>query len=97
MHDAAPRAHALHVARADHAAVADAVAVRQLAFKHIAEDFHVAMPMAAEAGAGRDPVFVDHPQRAEAHLLRIVIIGKGKGMPGIQPAVIRMAALGAFA
>ena len=42
---------------------------------------------------GRDPVLVDDAQRAEAHVLGIVIVGERKAMEALQPAVIGVAAL----
>ena len=91
--DAAAGAHALHIARPDHAAIADAVLVAQFAFQHIGDDFHVAVAMGAKAAAGRDTVFIDHAQRAEAHMLRIVVVGERKAVPGIQPSMVGMTAL----
>src|SRR5262249_15679798 len=38
-----------------------------------------------------------HAQRAEAHVLGIVVIGEGEGVPGIQPPVIEVPALSGFA
>ncbi len=43
---------------------------------------------------GLDAVFINDPQRAEMHVLGIVIVRKRKAVPGIQPAVLRVAALG---
>jgi hypothetical protein len=34
----------------------------------------------AEAHPGLDPVLVDHAQRAETHVGRIVIVGEGKAV-----------------
>ena len=55
------------------------------------------MGMLAKALAGGDAVFVDYPQRAKAHLAGIVIIGEGKGVIGVQPAMIGVSAVLAFA
>jgi hypothetical protein len=65
---AASRAHALHVARADRGTRAGGIAVRQLAFQHVADDLHVAVAVRAEARARHHAVLVDHPQRAELHV-----------------------------
>jgi hypothetical protein len=51
------------------------------------------MAMRTEAGAGRDAVFIDDPQGAEAHVRGIPVLGKGETVPGIKPAMLRMAAL----
>src|SRR6266581_7511784 len=68
------RAHQLDLARPEHAAIAHAVFVLQRAFEHIAEDLHLPMRVRAETLPGRDAVIVDHSQRAEANMRRIVIV-----------------------
>ena len=101
-------AHALHVARPDHTrrlallgarglAVAHVVLVCQRAVEHVADDLHVAVAMGAEAGARGDAVFVDDPQVAHAHVGRVVVVGKGKAVPTVQPAVLGMATVGSLA
>ena len=57
--DARPRAHALHLARADHRAVAEAVLVLKRAFENVGDDLHIVVGVAGEAAAGRDAVVVD--------------------------------------
>ena len=73
MPDAGAGAHALDIAGVDGRAVAHAVLVRKAAFEHVADDLHIPMPVRTEPLAGGDAVFVDHPQRAELHVLRIVV------------------------
>jgi len=90
-------AHALHFAGADGLDVAHAVAVRQPALQHVGDDLHVAVAVGAKAGAGRDPVFVDHAQIAPAHVRRVVVVGKRKRVVALQPAVIGVATFGAAA
>ena len=85
---AAAGAHELDLAGLEHTAISEAVFVLQLAFQNIAEDFHVSMRMRPETLTPSDPVVVDHTQRAKAHVRRIVIIGEGKGVVGIQPTVV---------
>src|SRR5262245_43932717 len=51
------------------------------------------MGMGAEAQSRLNAVLIDHPQRAEAHVSWIVIIGKRKRVIGIQPAMIEMSPL----
>src|ERR1700674_54414 len=46
------------------------------------------MTMGAKTGAGLHPIFVDHAQGTEFDVLRVVIIGKGKCMKGLEPAVV---------
>ena len=92
MRHSAACAHELNLARLEHAAVAHAVLVLQRAFEHVAEDLHVAMRMRAETLTGRNAVVIDDTQRPEAHLRRVVIIGKGKAVVRVQPAVVGMSA-----
>src|SRR6478735_5055588 len=49
--------------------------------------------MGRESATCGDPVVINHAQRAEAHMLGIVVVGEGKRVPAVEPAVIRMAAL----
>ena len=76
VHDAAPGAHALHVALADDGARARGVLVRQLAVEHVADDLHVPVAMRAEAGTRDHAVLVDDAQRPELHVLRIPVVGE---------------------
>src|SRR5260221_952207 len=94
---AATGAHALHVARHDGRAGAHRVLVGERALEHVADDFHVAMAVGAEAGTGLHAVLVDDAQRPEAHVPRIVVGGEGKAVKRAQPAVIGIAALGGAA
>jgi hypothetical protein len=41
-----------------------------------------------EAGAGVNPVLIDHAECAKAHLFRMVVIGEGKRVARIKPAMI---------
>ncbi|MNT92732.1 hypothetical protein D3C72_2340620 [compost metagenome] len=60
------------------------------AAQHVGQDFHVFMRVGAKTLPCVDHVFVDHPQRREAHKIGIVIVGKGEGVPAIQPTMIGM-------
>jgi hypothetical protein len=53
--------------------------------------------MRAEAALGRNPVVVDHPQRAEAHPGRIVILIERERVAAVQPVQPGIAAFGSFA
>jgi hypothetical protein len=77
----------------DHAAIAHRVLVFQRAAEHDGDDFHVAMRVHVEATARRHHVVVDDAQAAEAHVIRVVVIRKGKREPGVQPAVVGLAPL----
>src|SRR5450759_5773372 len=91
--NATPRGHALPVSRKDHRASAQAVFVLKLARQDIGDDLHVAMRVGRETAAGRNPIFIDHAQRAEAHPLRIGVIVKTESMARLQPAVVAAATL----
>ncbi len=69
-------AHSLHIAGFDGRSVAHRILVRQFTVQHIADDFHVAMTVRAEARSGLHAVLVDHPQGTEFHVFWIEVIGK---------------------
>ena len=94
--DTGARTHALHFSGNDIANVPERVFVRHRAFEHIGHDFHVFVAVCAKALAGRDVVIIDHAQRPEMHVLRILIFGKRKAEPALQPAVIGLAAVFGF-
>ena len=87
------RTHALHIARRNALHVAHAVTVRQFTGEHVADDFHVTVPVGAKPGARRDAVLVDHPQVAPPHVVRVVVAGEGKTVERLEPAVVRVAAI----
>jgi hypothetical protein len=53
--------------------------------------------MKAETAAGRDAVFVDDAKAAEAHLFGVVVVGEGERVVRVEPAMLCMTALAAFA
>src|SRR3546814_20971590 len=53
----------------------------------------VTMRVGIEAPAGRHPVLVDHAQVAESHMGGITITAEREGVPAVQPADVRPAAL----
>ena len=61
------------------------------AAEDVADDFHVAVRMRAEAHAGHDEVVVDDAQAAVTHPLRIVIVREAEGVIAVQPAVVGVA------
>ena len=67
--------------------------VRQIARQHIADDFHVLVAMGAKTGTWGDAVFVDHPQIAPTHELRVLIARKRKTVEGLQPTVVGIASV----
>src|ERR1051325_1580041 len=97
VHDPRAGAHALHFAAAQDALAARRVLVRERPFHHDRDDLHVLVPVRAEALPGRDGVFVDHAQRAEAHVRGVVVVGEGEGVARGEPAVPADAAVVGFA
>jgi hypothetical protein len=94
---AAAGAHQLHVAGADHRAGAQGVLMFQRTFEHVGKDLHVAVRVLAETLAGRHAVIVDHQQVGKTLFARVAVAGEGKGVEGLQPAMIGEAAVGSFA
>jgi hypothetical protein len=67
------------------------IAVPDRAGADIGDDFHVAVRVRGEARLRRNGIVVPDAQRAPAHPLRIVIIGEGEVVTGIEPAVVGVA------
>ncbi len=65
--------------------------MRQLPVQHVADDFHIAMTVSTEPGAGLHAVLIDHPQWAETHVLGIVIIRERKGVEALKPPMVGQA------
>jgi hypothetical protein len=86
--DAGAGGHHLHVAGLGPALVAETILVRDRTFANVGDDLHVRVRVRRKAGARRDHVVIPHAQRAPIDARRIVIIGKGKMVLGIEPAVI---------
>ena len=91
------RAHDLKLTRRNLLFVTHAVLMLHGPFQHVGQNFHIFMRMGTEALACVDHVIVDNPQRREAHKVRIVIVRERESMPGIQPAVVSVAAFVSFA
>src|SRR5260221_11067949 len=92
MASAGSRRHQLDIARADHRAAAKGIAVRQLALEDVRKYLHVLMAMGIETAAPCHPVVIDDPQRAETHMVGIVILAKGKDVKEVEPLKIVMLA-----
>ena len=87
-------AHHLHFARADGPAVAHAVLVGHRTGQRYGHDLHVLMRVRTESSAGGDGIVVQHPEHAEVHALRIVVVGETEGVEGLQPTVVGVSAGG---
>ena len=94
MADAGAGAHHLHVASLGTALVALVVLMADGAFADVGDDFHVRMRVRREAGAGLDGVVIPHPQRTPVHARRVVVLGEGEVVLGIQPTVVGSAEAG---
>src|SRR5215831_9118195 len=90
--DAGTGAHALHLARPDHRAVAEAVLVLERSLKNIGDDFHVIVTVAGEPGAWNNAILVDDPQAPEAHMGRVLIMREGESVAAVQPSSPALAA-----
>src|SRR5712692_84833 len=87
-------AHALNFAGRDLAGVAQAVAVFQRAGDHVGHDLHLAVAVHWEAAARRDDVVVEHAQRAEGDVFRVMIMVKREMPARVQPVRLETIALG---
>src|ERR1700690_1599472 len=85
--------HALAIARQNHRACSKAVLMPKLPFEYVGDDFHVTVRMRRKSRVRRDPVLVDHAQRAESHPLRVPKISKTKSVVRLEPAVVSATAL----
>ena len=95
--DSRASCHALNVAGANHGPRAKAVFVFERAVKDDGDDLHVAMRMHAETAPGRDDIIVEHPQRAEPHVLRVIVFAKRKCMVAVEPVDFGAASFFGFA
>src|ERR1700677_1001407 len=91
--DARTRRHVLQLAWTDHRTSPHVVAVFQRSVQNPRQDFHVAMRMHPEPLSRRDDILIQHPQGAELHVLRVVILIERKCESGIQPRQLVVAAL----
>src|SRR5262249_6916030 len=92
--DAGSGAHALELAGPDHRASTHAVAMGQFALEHIGDDFHVPMRVGAEPLPTLDAILVDHTQRPEPHLPRIIVVGERERVPAVEPTVVGVSTIG---
>src|ERR1700683_2110934 len=91
--DARTRRHMLQLTWTDHRTSAHVVAVFQRSVQNPRQNFRVAMWMHAEPLSGRDDILIQHPQGAELHVLRVVILIERKCESRIQPRQLVVAAL----
>ena len=85
--------HRLHFAGRDDGAGSQTVLVFQPAGKNDADNFHIVVRMSAEPSRRRNDVVVNHPQVAERHKTRIIILPERKSMAAVEPVGLSAAAL----
>jgi hypothetical protein len=71
--------------------IAQVILMGDRALDDVGHDFHVAMGMRREAGAGSDPVVVPHAQRTPVHAVVVAVIGEAEMEVGLEPAMVRLA------
>ena len=88
MPGAGAEGHPLDATGCQHAAVAQAVGVLEGARYHVGDALHIPMGMQGPDRARHQRVMVEDPQRANAHLLRVVVLVEAKVPAGLEPATI---------
>ena len=78
--DAGPSAHALELAGTEDLPVTHRVLVFESPRQNVGDDLHVCVCVGAEALTRRDPILVDHAERAEARVRWVVVIREGEGV-----------------
>ena len=86
--DARARTHNLHVTGLGAAQVAAAVTVRDCTFTDIGYDLHILVRVRIKPCACLDDVIIDNPQSSKPHTLGVVVVGKTKVMPRVQPTMV---------
>ena len=66
---------------------------RKCPLEDVRDDLHVPVAVRAETLPRLDPVLVDYPQHAEAHVPRVVVVVEREGVAGVEPAVLTVAPL----
>src|SRR5512136_62644 len=88
--------HPLHVTRAYHRPIAKAVLMRKCAFERIGNDLHVVVGVRRKAAPGNHPILIDHTQRAEAHMIWIVMMAEGEAVLTVEPVEFRSTSIFGF-
>jgi hypothetical protein len=70
--------------------------VLQRAAEYEGDDLHVTMRVSVESAGSGDAVIIDHAQRAEAHVLRVAVIGERERVVAVEPAMIGVPAIFGF-
>ena len=83
-------AHDLYLALAEDLFMAQIVFMHQAPLEGNADDLHVIVRMGAESLAAFDPIVIQYTKHAELNPFGVVVVGKTKGMPAVQPAMLGM-------
>src|SRR5205823_2643845 len=86
-------ADALHVAGPHRCFGAEAVFMLQRPGNHVRNDLHIPVGMGSETLPAHHAVLIENSQGMELRMFRIEIIGEGKCVVRIEPAVVRVAAI----
>ena len=63
----------------------------QLPAHYVGEDLRVVMRVGGEAPAWFNDVIVHYDERMKAVVVIVVIVGEGKGEPGVKPSMLAFA------
>ena len=80
--------HALHAACFEDAAASDAVRVLEMAGNDVGDAFDVAMWVHRPYGAWRQRVVIEHAQRTDAHVGRVVVLVEAEVPTGAEPTAV---------
>src|SRR5436190_21684829 len=85
--------HPLHFTRPDDGAGSHTVFVLERAFENVSNDLHISMRMGSKALCRSNGVFINDAQCAKTHVRWVVIPIERKRVIGIEPAMVKMAAV----
>src|SRR5713226_5701929 len=88
-------AHALDFTRRDDADIAQVVAMLELSLDDVGDNLHLPVPVLGETAGGPDDVVVEHPQRTERHVGRVMVVVEREMPVGGKPLIFKMIAVGA--
>ena len=80
--------HHLDVASFGASLIAEAVLMGDCTLADIGDDLHVGVRVWRKPGVRRDRIVIPYPERAPAHALGVVVLGKREMVLGVEPAMI---------
>ena len=81
-------AHPLNAARLEDAVIAEAVRVLEVPGHDVGDPLDVAVRMHRPRGAGHERVVVENAERADTHVVRIVVPIEGEVPPRLEPTTV---------